>query len=562
MGPKDTFFRSVDMSLIQLYIANENGREVVRALGELGQVQFKDLNQDTNALRRTFTGEISRLDNVERQLRYFRSQLDKASILIPTLSEYSDTMADNLTLEIDELAEHIGCLEQQISFLNDTYETIMQRVLELTEWRWVLLEAGRYFDHAHGPREEIRQSLNNNETPSLHDVEQQAGLGNDTLGQRGFQAMSIGIIAGVIPRVRMGLLQRILWRTLRGNLYMNQSDIPEPIIDPTSNEEILKNVFIILGHGKDIMVRIRSISKSLGASLYSFDKDCRLRMRRMHDVSIRRNDVRNVVQKIKFKLHAKLTQVAPALAAWVTIIKKEKAIYGTLNEFSYDQARSIHVAEAWCPTSSLPLIKTTLGDINGRAGVTVPTIVNQIWTNKTPPTFVRTNKFTKCFQTIVDAYGIPKYSESNPGLYMVVTFPFIFAVMFGDFGHGALITMVATVLIYWETKLGSTKLEEMIEMAFLGRYIMLMMGLFSMYTGLIYCDIFSRSFTIFQSQWKWPDNIRQGQTVKASLRDGYRFPFGVDWNWHDAENTLLFTNSLKMKMSILIGWAHVRAIFL
>jgi V-type H+-transporting ATPase subunit a len=341
---------------------------------------------------------------------------------------------------------------------------------------------------------------------------------------------------------------------------MNQSDIPEPIIDPTSNEEILKNVFIILGHGKDIMVRIRNISKSLGASLYSIDKDCRLRMRRMHDVSIRRNDVRNVVQKIKLKLHAELTQVAPALAAWVTIIKKEKAICSTLNEFSYDQARSIHIAEAWCPTSSLPLIKTTLRDINGRAGVTVPTIVNQIWTNKTPPTFVRTNKFTKCFQTIVDAYGIPKYSESNPGLYMVVTFPFIFAVMFGDFGHGALITMVATVLIYWETKLGSTKLEEIIEMAFLGRYIMLMMGVFSMYTGLIYCDIFSRSFTIFQSQWKWPDNIRQGQTVEASLRDGYRFPFGVDWNWHDADNTLLFTNSLKMKMSILIGWAHVRAI--
>jgi V-type H+-transporting ATPase subunit a len=44
MAPKDTFFRSVDMSLIQLYIANENGREVVMALGELGQVQFRDVS--------------------------------------------------------------------------------------------------------------------------------------------------------------------------------------------------------------------------------------------------------------------------------------------------------------------------------------------------------------------------------------------------------------------------------------------------------------------------------------------------------------------------------------
>jgi hypothetical protein len=56
MAPKDTFFRSSDMSLTQLYIANEIGREVVSALGELGQVQFRDVS---TPLPRAFRAELT-----------------------------------------------------------------------------------------------------------------------------------------------------------------------------------------------------------------------------------------------------------------------------------------------------------------------------------------------------------------------------------------------------------------------------------------------------------------------------------------------------------------------
>jgi len=41
---QDSLFRSSDMSLTQLYMANEIGREVVSALGELGIMDFRDVS--------------------------------------------------------------------------------------------------------------------------------------------------------------------------------------------------------------------------------------------------------------------------------------------------------------------------------------------------------------------------------------------------------------------------------------------------------------------------------------------------------------------------------------
>jgi V-type H+-transporting ATPase subunit a len=420
-----------------------------------------------------------------------------------------------------------------------------------------LREAGGFFDRAHGNVEEIRASTDNDDAPLLADVEQHAS-GQNGDAERSFSVMNIGFVAGVIPRDRVAAFERILWRTLRGNLYMNQSEIAEPLVDPTNNESIKKNVFVIFAHGKEIIAKIRKISESLGADLYSVDENTDLRRDQIHEVNTRLGDLGSVLRNTKQTLDAELTQIARSLAAWMVIIKKEKAVYQALNLFSYDHARKTLIAEAWCPTNSLPLIKSTLHDVNNRAGLSVPSIINEIRTNKTPPTYQKTNKFTEGFQTIINAYGTAKYQEVNPGLPTIVTFPFLFAVMFGDLGHGFLMVCAASAMIYWEKPLKKVR-DELFSMAFYGRYIMLMMGIFSIYTGFIYNDVFSKSLSMFPSAWEWdlPEGWHENITVTAKLKGDYRYPFGMDWMWHGTENDLLFSNSYKMKLSILMGWCHM-----
>ncbi len=50
---------------------------------------------------------------------------------------------------------------------------------------------------------------------------------------------------------------------------------------------------------------------------------------------------------------------------------------------------------------------------------------------------------------------VGRYQEANPGCFTIITFPFLFAVMFGDWGHGIALLLAALYLIINEKKFGS-----------------------------------------------------------------------------------------------------------
>merc|ERR1719210_826834 len=206
----------------------------------------------------------------------------------------------------------------------------------------------------------------------------------------------------------------------------------------------------------------------------------------------------------------------------------------------------------WYPESDEAKIQALLkaereGDQQGQGAFLNPD--KGAW-RSTPPTYIRTNEYTETFQEIIDTYGIPRYQEANPALLTVVTFPFIFGMMYGDVGHGGLL-LLAGIYLVWKGE----QFRYSQPAIFSVRFLVLSLGIFATFAGFMYNDFFSIGLPIFESGWEDLEGKGEFQPtydVKNSGGPG-PYPFGLDWRWVGASNELLYVNSLKMKLSVLFG---------
>ncbi|KAM8824915.1 V-type proton ATPase 116 kDa subunit a isoform 1-T1 [Synchiropus picturatus] len=548
-------FRSEEMTLAQLFLQSEAAYCCVSELGEIGMVQFRDLNPDVNVFQRKFVNEVRRCEEMDRKLRFVEKEIKKADIPIMDTGENPEVPFPRDMIDLEATFEK---LENELKEINTNQEALKKNFLELTELKHILRRTQQFFDEM--------------EDPSL--LEESSTLLDPNEVNRG-APLRLGFVAGVIGRERIPTFERMLWRVCRGNVFLRQADIEDPLEDPTTGDQVHKSVFIIFFQGDQLKNRVKKICEGFRATLYPCPETPQERKEMLAGVNARIDDLQMVLNQTEDHRQRVLQAAAKTVRVWFIKVRKMKAIYHTLNLCNIDVTQKCLIAEVWCPISDMDSIQFALRRGTEKSGSTVPSILNRMQTKQTPPTYNKTNKFTSGFQNIVDAYGIGSYREMNPAPYTIITFPFLFAVMFGDLGHGTLMTCAALYLVLRENRLMAQKSDnEMFSMVFAGRYIILLMGIFSIYTGTIYNDCFSKSINIYGSGWSvrpmfnprvggnWSEQTLLDNRVLQldPAIDGVfngPYPIGIDPIWNIATNKLNFLNSFKMKMSVILGVIHM-----
>uniref|UniRef100_A0A8C5PEV0 V-type proton ATPase subunit a n=1 Tax=Leptobrachium leishanense TaxID=445787 RepID=A0A8C5PEV0_9ANUR len=554
-------FRSEEMTLAQLFLQSEAAYCCVSELGELGKVQFRDLNPDVNVFQRKFVNEVRRCEEMDRKLRFVEKEIKKAGIPILDTGENPEVPFPRDMIDLEANFEKI---ENELKEINTNQEALKRNFLELTELKFILRKTQQFFDEA---------QLHHHQQMADPDLlEESSSLLEPSEIGRG-APLRLGFVAGVINRERIPTFERMLWRVCRGNVFLRQAEIENPLEDPVTGDSVHKSVFIIFFQGDQLKNRVKKICEGFRASLYPCPETPQERKEMAAGVNTRIDDLQMVLNQTEDHRQRVLQAAAKTIRVWFIKVRKMKAIYHTLNLCNIDVTQKCLIAEVWCPVADLDSIQFALRRGTEHSGSTVPSILNRMQTSQTPPTYNKTNKFTCGFQNIVDAYGISSYREINPAPYTIITFPFLFAVMFGDFGHGVLMTFIAVWMVLRESRILSQKNDnELFNMIFSGRYIILLMGIFSIYTGLIYNDCFSKALNLFGSSWSvrpmfnsrdnWTEDLLKHVSVlqlNPNVTGVFNgpYPFGIDPIWSIATNKLTFLNSFKMKMSVILGIIHM-----
>ncbi|XP_071361549.1 V-type proton ATPase 116 kDa subunit a 3 [Trachinotus anak] len=538
--------RSEEVCLVQIFLQSGSAYNCVSELGELGLLQFRDLNPHLNLFQRKFVSEVRRCEEMEKTFAFLEQEVSRS--LSPPLTELLTPLSPALPApqprELLAIEEESERLARELKEVSKNRDSLRAQLIQLCQYRGVLIQT-----HSLTQSQVTYPPL----PPSLDTVDCD-------------QDMHLSFIAGVVLPWRVSAFERLLWRAGRGCVIADFQEMEESLEIPEMGEKVKWTVFLISYWGDTIGHKVKKICDCFHTNTFTYPESAEERQGILMGLQTRIEDITMVLSQTESYLQQLLSHCVSVLPQWKVCVAKCKSVHTVLNLCSPSVTDKCLIAEAWCPVRKLLLLQSALIEGTRRSASVLDSFYNRLPSSSPPPTLFTTNSFTAAFQNIVEAYGVARYREVNPAVYTTVTFPFLFAVMFGDVGHGLLMAAAALWMILQDNS-KTQRGNEMWRMVYAGRYMILLMGLFSVYTGAIYNDCFSRGLSIFPSGWhlrpmNWSDETLRGSqylSLDPNVTGVFQgpYPFGIDPIWHLASNHLSFLNSYKMKMSIIIGVAHM-----
>ena len=555
----------------KIRIPIETSIEVMEELGKLDDcIQFVDLNVHNYEERKNFGNLIERCDQALKNIQMFENMADLYKEKIIKYKDYETFKLDleNSMRNIDRNlgSTYFDLIENETSENNKKLKELIESYNLVDAQLNLLIEKKSVYDKS---SELIFSQLNTYKIPKKQNI----GLGIDDQSQiqnilksaentqksslllDDYDVSELNFISGIIKAEDDMRMKRMIFRASRGRALPTFFDLT--IEDKLTKQKIEKKIFTIFVQGgaqNFLAKKIIQICDIFGASRFTIPK---------------REDLQNEINSVQQEIYEKKEYLKTVETSIKDFFKdkigenefpgkydmyklyflQEKLLFTNLNKCKLH--KDLLDGEVWIPEEKLHLVQEALNKISSRNPNKLTAVISDFdeIENSNPPSYLKVNDFTMPFQMIVSEYGIPRYREINPGLFTIITFPFMFGVMFGDIGHGGLILILSIWLVLEKDEILKTMPD--LKMLVKTRYFFLMCGFFAFFNGWIYDDFFATPLGIFGSCYKNKKND-EGKII-AERQGDCVYPIGIDPKWYSANNELAFLNSFKMKMSVIIG---------
>ena len=367
------------------------------------------------------------------------------------------------------------------------------------------------------------------------------------------QTSNFRIVGGTVKQTEVQVLKKLIFRGTRGKALVQTYDLNLDISDVLNNKsfdfDAMEGYIIIFDDSTNLGQSIMRICNSFQSDVYETHLTTITQ-----DLAEARNQkvmVRDLIGRSRAQFVNYLNVYNPLKDAddvsivmvYKLCLAKDQIIYSTLNMFK--PCSHLLVGLIWVPAKYRETFFEKREELSRVHGMSLHAVEREIDSELTIPTYFRDCEFTTVGQMVVDQYEIPAYKEVNPGLFTNITFPFLFGVMFGDVFSGSLLLLAGI----WACTAAQTPGSTALAMA-PGRHFLLLMGIFSVFAGVIYNDFTSVSMFLFgDTCWELPGASEKN----ASLKPDCVYPIGIDPVWYMAQNEILFINSVKMKLALILG---------